>query len=448
MKGFFSALVILLSITGSVVRAQSLPDNCTKKPIYSTYYKQRTQAAKIGTADMASKVVVYYILPTDATYSATEFAAVKKISRELQAWYKANTGGVTYGFSEADTVIVYNALEASSYYATDWWNLLLAEMQDQGTPIFQSGTVASLWVKSNSEEGMIMGAQGCEGACGVAMTAIENIPEFNGECPGGSGEDAFPCVPHGVMGHSLGHAFGLVHPFNVTETEEVANHSIMQTYWNYPDLAPEINQPWGLLSIERTQLRANAFFSEDVAAPAIYQPGIVNLPEKGDAPEITLSVTTEGRTANFANTTKGADLYYWTFGDGTTSNESAPSHTYVKSGTYTATLYASSGASMMAKQSIEVQVSNPLAVDSEVDTKNFILYPNPSHDGLFRLQLPAQTSASELTVSNVLGKHVLTTTAEALQENITLDLRHFAQGTYYLRLKLKDKTHTLKLIRL
>ncbi|WP_199688448.1 T9SS type A sorting domain-containing protein [Pontibacter oryzae] len=397
---------------------------------------------------MSGKIAVYYVLPTDATYDAAEFAAVKKISRELQAWYRANTGGVTYTFAEADTVIVYNALQASSYYASDWWNLLLAEMQDQGAPIFQNGTVASLWVKSFNKDGLIMGAQGCEGACGAAMAAIENIPDFNAECPSGTGEAAFPCVPHGVMGHSLGHAFGLVHPFDITDTKEVANHSIMQTYWNYPDLAPETNQPWGLLTVERSQLRANMFFGQEIPAKPTYEPSIVNLPVQGNAPAIALDVATEARTANFANTTEGANLFYWTFGDGTTSNEKAPSHTYVKSGTYTATLYASSSTSMMAKQSIEVQVSNPLAVDSEVDTKHYILYPNPSHDGLFRLQLPAQTSASELTVSNVLGKHVLTTTAKALQENITLDLRHFAQGTYYLRLKLKDKTHTLKLIRL
>jgi len=48
-------------------------------------------------------------------------------------------------------------------------------------------------------------------------------------------------------------------------------------------------------------------------------------------------------TANFKNTTKGNATYTWDFGDGTTSTDTEPAHTYNKYGNYTVTLKATNG---------------------------------------------------------------------------------------------------------
>ena len=45
--------------------------------------------------------------------------------------------------------------------------------------------------------------------------------------------------------------------------------------------------------------------------------------------------------ANFTNTSTGAVSYLWNFGDGTTSTQTSPSHTYTTPGSYTVTLIAS-----------------------------------------------------------------------------------------------------------
>jgi PKD repeat protein len=55
-------------------------------------------------------------------------------------------------------------------------------------------------------------------------------------------------------------------------------------------------------------------------------------------------VKVSGLTVSIRNHTRGADSYRWTFGDGATSTDQSPEHTYADPGTYTITLTATSAA--------------------------------------------------------------------------------------------------------
>ena len=58
-----------------------------------------------------------------------------------------------------------------------------------------------------------------------------------------------------------------------------------------------------------------------------------------DAPTAAFSTgTIEGLTVTFINASVGGDTYSWEFGDGNTSTEEAPTHTYDAEGTYTVKL--------------------------------------------------------------------------------------------------------------
>ena len=46
----------------------------------------------------------------------------------------------------------------------------------------------------------------------------------------------------------------------------------------------------------------------------------------------------EGLTMTFTDASTGATSWYWDFGDGNTSTEQNPTHTYAEPGTYTVTL--------------------------------------------------------------------------------------------------------------
>jgi len=60
----------------------------------------------------------------------------------------------------------------------------------------------------------------------------------------------------------------------------------------------------------------------------------------GNKPNAGFTMTLNGLTATFANTTVGATSYLWDFGDGQTSTEMNPVHTYAVGGPYTVKLTA------------------------------------------------------------------------------------------------------------
>jgi gliding motility-associated-like protein len=67
-------------------------------------------------------------------------------------------------------------------------------------------------------------------------------------------------------------------------------------------------------------------------------------------------------TVNFSNQTTGAVSYFWSFGDGTTSTQQNPTHTYTAYGNYTVTLVATntSGCSDTLTQAGFVRIQRPV----------------------------------------------------------------------------------------
>ena len=63
-----------------------------------------------------------------------------------------------------------------------------------------------------------------------------------------------------------------------------------------------------------------------------------NVVTVSSAPTAAFTSTTVGLTAEFASQSTGVATYDWDFGDGATSTDNNPEHTYAQSGTYTVTL--------------------------------------------------------------------------------------------------------------
>ncbi|MFC2173560.1 PKD domain-containing protein [Acidobacteriota bacterium] len=300
-------------------------------------------------------LAVYYAIPSNLNYRSRVHNRIKEATQDIAAWYQCATGGLSWEYALPGVVEVYYAEEPWQYYRDNenWWGSLLSEMRSNGLPIWSPGRVVAVWAQGAGWWGGA--AQGCGTDCGVALLGVDLFPEFNnptfsgGDCPGGTGVNAWPCTPEGAYAHELGHTIGLMHPLDVPETQIVAPHSIMQTHWNYPVYAPPAESPWGFLTLERQTQLTNQFMVKHIDLFQTHDCDVVNLPHNGPVPTAAFSMGTSAGdpTISLTNSSSGAGLYYWTFGDGRVSNEESPMHTYGSPGSYTVTLRASSNASMM-----------------------------------------------------------------------------------------------------
>lgn len=100
----------------------------------------------------------------------------------------------------------------------------------------------------------------------------------------------------------------------------------------------------------------------------------IRLIPKGYAPlGASFSATASGLTVSFNNTSVNADSYLWDFGDGNTSTEANPVHTYETDGTYDVTLTATAPGQEATVTSSVTVVSVIIAfpINFEVDEINF-----------------------------------------------------------------------------
>lgn len=85
-----------------------------------------------------------------------------------------------------------------------------------------------------------------------------------------------------------------------------------------------------------------------------------------DAPNAAFTSAIDGLTVSFTDGSIGADSYSWDFGDGNTSTDASPTHTFAEAGTYTVALTVTN-AGGSDTESEDVTVSAPF-VDELVGT--------------------------------------------------------------------------------
>lgn len=78
-------------------------------------------------------------------------------------------------------------------------------------------------------------------------------------------------------------------------------------------------------------------------------------------------------TINFTNSSEGADSYKWDFGDGNTSEEQNPKHTYLLSGNYEVTLSAIKGGKVISSsKSVSIEAPKECLIFMETNMGNMV----------------------------------------------------------------------------
>lgn len=99
---------------------------------------------------------------------------------------------------------------------------------------------------------------------------------------------------------------------------------------------------------------------------------------KQEGPDVFFSIVVDNLVVAFENKTTGAATYEWDFGDGTTSTEESPTHTYPEKGKYVPTLYATSSDGKKTEASTVVRISKPSSV--RLDDNSFNDWDTVTHN--------------------------------------------------------------------
>lgn len=166
-----------------------------------------------------------------------------------------------------------------------------------------------------------------------------------------------------------------------------------------------------------------------------------------------LNFKTKGLVVNFTNRSVGNyEQLNWNFGDGTVSNESAPTHTYQSAGTYQFSLTVTTAQGCQSMVSSKVYVFNSRQVSKAISVENINAYPNPfTETSQVSLVSQANTTAT-ITLNDMNGKVAATVASNTLlnigNNTITLYRNNLPAGMYVLNIVTPTQlfTHKVQII--
>lgn len=156
----------------------------------------------------------------------------------------------------------------------------------------------------------------------------------------------------------------------------------------------------------------------------------------------TISV---GGTVSFSSAGSGATSYVWDFGDGNTSTQNNPSHTYSSAGIYTVTLTGTlNGCINTSQLTINVGAVNI----NEYNLENAVsIIPNPNK-GQFEININLnEVQDVEITLFNSLGQVIKTDFyREVFNNSYTYNINDQSKGIYYINVKSNKGNTTKRLL--
>lgn len=159
------------------------------------------------------------------------------------------------------------------------------------------------------------------------------------------------------------------------------------------------------------------------------------------APTAGFTYYGEAFNVNFQNSSVNANTYLWDFGDGETSVEENPAHTYLTAGTYIVTLIAENNpCESVTSQEIMLPLTRISA--SRNSSSDFQVYPNPS-SGIVFLNIP-QASQGKIIIYDTHGK--LISEANVTESLTMIDMSGNPVGIYFIEYQSAGISQTEKIL--
>jgi PKD repeat protein len=163
-------------------------------------------------------------------------------------------------------------------------------------------------------------------------------------------------------------------------------------------------------------------------------------------PTANFTSVASGLTVQFTNTSINSDTYLWNFGDGATSTETNPEHTYASPGIYSVKLAATNECRTVEKNS---NISTSVATSDLPDDLTVALAPNPS-SGDFSLYLNSKYAMGAATalLYDAQGRliHQKTTQIRAGKSSVDFTGLALPKGVYQVQLRTQEGAGHYKVV--
>lgn len=229
-------------------------------------------------------------------------------------------------------------------------------------------------------------------------------------------------------------------PVSIQWTSEATGQ--FDTYhWEFPGGTPETSsEPNPLVTYyDAGVYDVRLTVSGPLGESTLTQPEIVKV---FSVPQPAFSYEVEGPVVSFFTTADTLTQYSWSFGDGNSSREPSPMHTYAEAGAYDVTLNVLNGSCAQSlTQTILVFPSHLQKDDLPVDIR---CYPNPTsgpvyisgnHPGLYPMKLYLFSAGGQLIRQM------------EVRQAASIDLSSYPQGAYWLLMDSSLGKASLKLIK-
>ena len=151
-------------------------------------------------------------------------------------------------------------------------------------------------------------------------------------------------------------------------------------------------------------------------------------------PQFTLGLA-GGLTYNFQdNSTPTPTAWFWDFGDGNSSNQQNPQHTYAANGSYTVKLIVTTDCGVDST----ITTFNNIGLDEE-GTMPMVFYPNPTND-ILSIATGGDFGEASIEIYSMVGTLLQRSTYAALSETVRLDLSSLPAGMYTVKVHTSTGT--------
>lgn len=147
-------------------------------------------------------------------------------------------------------------------------------------------------------------------------------------------------------------------------------------------------------------------------------------------------------TVFFTDLSENASAWAWDFGDGQTSTDQHPSHTYTDPGTYTVTLIASNEANADTMEVVDLITVNEVISVTSFNAAALNVYPNPSN-GQVKVEVPAGMRGT-LVITDVAGKEVMKREIYGSESTVQVGIE--APGMYLFRMQTEQNAYYSKVV--